>query len=385
MSGIYFDNSTTTRPSEKAISKMLPFYSQRWGSPIAPHQMGQELFPPMEESLRAIYALLGAKESDNFVFTASGAEAVNHAIFSTYLDVTRHTGKNQFVTSRIDEAPSLMSLARLEQLGCVVKMAEADSTGKVTAAAIADVITPRTAMVSLSWANGLTGVIHPIAEIAALCRDRGIVLHLDASHVLGKLFFRLDEIAPHLVTFSGELLHAPQGTGGLYMQEGQRLSSFIVGGLEQAGRRAGSWNIPGLVALGEAAREAQDACDLMCTEVARLRNQLEAGILREYPEAVVFFKEQERLPHCTAIGFPGISNEALMFLLNRRKVFVSMGGGSFQQIALILAASGVSKELANTALSFSLSRATTDDEIDRAVAIIGEVARSLRKCAGQIV
>lgn len=382
--GIYLDNSMTTRPSEKSVAKMLPFLTDMWGTPSAPHQKGQELYPAIEESLKSIYSLLGAKAEDSFVFTSSGAEAINQAIFSTYFDDTRTTGKNQFITSHIDEAPTLMSMGRLEQMGCTVKMVPPNAQGFITAQSIIEAMSPRTALVSLSWANGLTGVINPISDIASICHDRGVKLHLDATHVLGKLFYDLLEVGADFISFNGDNLHAPKGTGGLYIKSGIACSPFIVGGLEQAGRRAGSFNVPGLVALGQAAREAIESRDYLCTEIARLRDKLEQGISKAVPEAIVFFQDQERLPHCTSIAFPGISNEALLFALNRKNVFACIGGGSFQQIGLILAASGIPETIVQTVIGFSLSRNTTEDEIDRAIAIIKEVVDHLKKTVSKV-
>ncbi len=377
--GIYLDNSMTTRPSTQAVSKMMPYLTDRWGHPSAPHQKGQELYPALSESYRAIYKMLGAKERDNFVFTSSGAEAINHVIQSIYFDVTRLTGKNQLMTSAADEAPAIMAIGRMELLGCIGKMLPVDKKGHVTAEIVADSITPRTALISLGWANGLTGVIHPVAEIAKICQQRGILLHLDASHILGKLFFDLNEVGASFITFNGDLLHAPKGTGGLWIKEGIKCSPFILGGIEQAGLRAGSYNIPGLIALGLAAEELMDSQDLVCTEVARLRNKLEEGVRQGFPDAHVFFKEEERLPHCSTIGFPGIANEALLFSLNRKGVYASIGGGSFQQIGLILEAAGVPPALAHSSVNFSLSRETNEEEVDSAIEIIVDCAQKLRK------
>lgn len=375
---IYLDNSTTTKPSEKTLSRMLPYFTERWGNPTSPHTMGQNLHVEIKESLRAIYALLGAKERDSFVFTSSGAEAINHLFQATYHDVTRLTGKNQFITSNIEEAPTLMSISRLEEWTCVGKMAKADAAGKVTSASIFEMITPRTALVSMSWANGLTGVIHPVNEIAAICQAKGIAFHLDATHVLGKLFFQLEEINPTFITFNGDLLHAPKGTGGLFIKEGTKCSSFILGGMDQGGKRAGTLNVPALIGLGEAAREAVDTRDFLCTEIARLRNLFEEEVVKQIPDACIFFQDQERLPHLTAIAFPGIANEALLFALDRKGVYASIGGGNFQQIGLVLMASGIAETLAHSTLSFSFSRETTEEEVIQAVEIIKEAVHNLR-------
>lgn len=385
MSGqIYLDNSMTSKPSEKAVAAMLLFFTERWGVPAAPHQKGNELISDIESSLKSIYKLFGAKEEDTFIFTSSGAEAINHVIWSAYLDVTRTTGKNHFVTSNIEEAPTLMSISRLQQLGCMSRLVNPNKDGVVTAESIAEALSPRTALVSLSWANGLTGVVQPINDVAKLCQERGVLLHVDATHGIGKLHYDLAETAADFITFSGDQMHAPKGTGGLFVKAGRTCSPFIAGGLEQGGKRAGPINVPGLVALGQAAVEAIESRDYMCTEIARLRDKLETGIGEIYPEATLFFKESERLPNCTAIGFPKIVNEALLFLLNRKNVFASIGGGSFQQIGLLLEASGVTSSLAQTAIGFSLSRYTNEEEIDRAVAAIGQAVGHLRKTSNYL-
>lgn len=358
---------------------MMPFFSELWGSPSAPHTGGQEIMPAISNSYRAIYDLLGARDSDDFVYTSSGAEATNQVIMSTYFDRVKQTGKNQFITSHIDEAPAIMAIGRLESLDCVGHMVSPNRSGKITAAIIAEALSPRTVLLSISWANGLTGVVNEVKEIAELCQERGVLLHLDATHVLGKLYIDVSELPVDFVSFNGEQIHAPKGTGGLWIRGGINCSALILGGIEQEGLRGGSYNVPGLIALGQAAKEAVDSRDLLCSEVARLRDKLEMGIVAQYPAAVPFYSDQERLPHCVTIAFPGIANEALLYALNRKGVFASIGGGSFQQIALILTGAGISEALAHTAISFSLSRETHEDEIDRAINIVAEAADKLRR------
>lgn len=382
---VYLDNSSTTKPSEKAISTMMPFLTHQWGIPSAPHYKGQELYPALIQSYKTLYEFLGAKEKDQFVFTSSGAEAINQVILSVYRGVTVQTGKNHYLTSSLDEAPAMMGMGKLEELGCVAQMIPASSSGFVTIQALADSITPRTALVSLSWANGLTGVIQPLTEIAALCKKRGILLHVDASHVLGKLYFDLEEVGADFISFNGDQFHAPTGTGGLYIKHGIKCAPLIAGGSEQGGLRGAPLNMPALVALASAAKEALESRDLLCTEVARLRDRLEQGLIRIYPRASACFKSQEKLPHCTTMLFPGIVNESLLYYMNRKGVYASIGGGSFQQLALLLQACGIDEQLAHSALSFSLSRYTTDEEIDLALEVIQTSLQTLNQASQRLL
>lgn len=357
----------------------MPFFNDMWGSPSSPNYPGNEVLPAMTEAYKSIYALLGAREIDTFVFTSSGAEAVNQALFSAYFDATLATGKNQFLTSLADEAPAIMAFSRLEQFECVCQQVRPNKEGKVTAELLSKMITPRTALISLSWGNGLTGTCHPIDEIASLCRQRGILLHLDVSHVVGKLYFEIAEIDAHFFSFSADQLHAPKGCGGLFIKAGTACKPLILGGSEQNNLRAGSFSMAHLAALGQAAKEASDSRDLLCTEVARLRDKLEMGIVAHYPEAVPFYCDQERLPHCTTIAFPYIVNEAMLYTLNRKGLYACIGGGNFQQLSQLLSFAGVPEDLAQTAVSFSLSRETTEAEIDLAIEKIVESAKQLRK------
>ena len=385
MQRINLDNHSICKPSPEAIRKMQPFFSEMWGTPSVPHSMGLEVLPHMESSYKNIYNLLGATDHDVFVFTSSGAEAVNHVISSVYKDISTQSGKNHFITSNIDEAPAVMAISQLETLGCSGKMAEASDEGIVTADAIVDAITPRTVLVSLSWANGLTGTINPVSEIAEVCKQRGILFHVDVTNALGKLYIDLDDISADFITFNGNQIHGPHGTGGLLIREGKELSPFIGGGNEQCAMRGGSLNVPALIGLGQAALEASENLDLMCTEIARLRAKLENGILEKIPGAFICFPDSERLPNCSAITFPGVSNDALLFMLNRRGILASFGGNHFQKISLILNSSGYDNSDAENALSFSLSHYTTEEEVDEAIDSICDEALKLQTLSQQIL
>ncbi len=348
---------------------------------MAPHAHGQMVLPAVERAYRSLYQLIGAKDEDAVLFTSSGPEAVNQVIHGVYHDVSREEGKNHFVTSWADEAPAIMAVGRLEQLGASGKMAEVDAHGVVTAKAIAEALTPRTALVSLSWANGLTGVVHPVEEIAKVCRERGVLFHVDATHVLGKWEVDVHDLGADFLTFNGDHLHAPKGTGALFIRNGITLSSLIQGGMEQAGGRAGALNVAGLVALGKAAEELQENNGFIAMEGARLRDKFEHDLLQAYPEAEVLFGEGERLPTVTTVAFPGIACDALLHGLSEEGVYASFGGGNFQRLSLLLQAAKIDKTLSHTAISFSLSRETTEEEIFLAIERIAMCAKRLRKAS----
>lgn len=379
MKGIYLDNSMTARPSQRAVSAMLPYMSDLWGSVSSPHTGGAGIFSTVETNYRIIYDFLGAKEEDTFVLTSSGAEAVNQVFISAHHAITKRMGKNHFVVCATDEAPALMSISRLEEQGCVGDMVMPNEQGLVDPEVLSEMLTPTTALVSLSWGNGLTGVIQPIKEIAQVCKSKGVLLHVDATHILGKVYFDWHDLGIDYLTFNGEQLHAPRGIGGLLARKGVQVHPFIVGGIEQGGLRAGNLNVPALIALSEVSRESEDQRDYMGTEIARLRNKLEDMVVQRCPEAKLFFQMQERLPHVTVIAFPRIVNETMLFLLNRRKVMACIGGGSFQQLALVMEACKVPSSLAHSCVSFSLSRETSDEDIDKAVEAIVEAYNQIKR------
>lgn len=377
MSRVYLDHHTATRPFPASIEAMLPFLKDHWGSTTAPHQMGQELFPALNKGTEEILDILGAIPEDRFYFFSSNVDAVSHLFLSHYFDSIRHTGKNHILTTNIEEAPVLMSLKRLEEVGCSGKILPVNFQGQLTKDVLDEALRPRTSILSLSWANGLTGVIHPIADLAAVCKAKDVRVHVDASYVIGKLYFRLEDLPIDFLTFDGSFLHAPKGTGGL-IAKGKTLFSpplSVMTGIP----------VGGISALAVALEQGQDMFDHMCLETARLRDKLEAGVLKGFPEATVLFQKAERLPNCSAIAFPGVVSDALLFLLHRKGVYASLGGGQCQKLSHILVASGVDEMLAQCALSFSLSFETTEEEIDYAIKTIVECAHKLQEFSRKIL
>lgn len=358
---------------------MLKFYTDKWGVLTQPHKMGQELYPPFKEALKSVYQLLGASDDDSIVMTSSGAEAINHAILSTYQDISLNEGKNHFITLANEEAPILMSFHRLNALGAATAVLKPDSQGLMTPEQLIEAITPRTCMVALSWANGLTGVIQPIIEIAKICNLRGIRLLVEGTHVLGKLFFALKEYPIDFFCFNGDHLHAPKGTGGLFVKQGIKLSPLIAGGMEQLGLRAGALNVPAVVALGQSAKQMLEARDYFCTEVARLQLEFEKEVLKRIPQAKRLFEESDKITGVITFSFSGITNESLLFELNQKNVFASIGGGSLPTLSFYLKTCGFESWIANSAITFSLSRYTTEEEIEAAVTVIEKTVSHLSK------
>lgn len=318
----------------------------------------------IEQRRDSLYALAGMPLTDLFTFTSSGAEAVNQVLFSLYFEVARKEGKSHFIASCIEDAPTMRALKRLEDLGCVVKIAPVDKTGRVDLAALVEMITPRTALISVTHAHGLTGVLQPIEELSFLCKEKGIRLHIEGSHVIGKIPLSLDV---DYFTFSGESIHAVQSSGAIFSKPKAPLIPLIAG-------REPLFDVPSFFALSAAARQALLFLDGMGLEVARLRDDFEAKL----PNVKRLYIDLPRVPHISTLLFPKIHQEAFRYFLKRKGIDSEIGGRALQHLSRILIASGFCTEEAETALSFTFSRYTTQEEIDRLVQTIGEAAGKMR-------
>lgn len=366
MGKVYLDNHTATRPFSKAIDRMLPFYKEKWGSLLSPHEMGEELYPAVDASLAKMYELMGAKETDQFCLMGSGMEAVSQILWSHYLEEIRDSGKNHLLTTSVEDASILLSFNTLEKVGCLGKMLPVNAQGQLSLDELESAIRPRTSLLSLSWAHGLTGVIQPLEAIAEICRKKEIHLHVDVSNVIGKLYFRFQDLNCDYLSLDGEKIHAPKGTGCIFSKKSISCTP--------------NFNVPGLIALSTALELVHDHFDHLATEIARLRNKLEDGI----EGGVVLFKEVDRLPNTCVVAFPGVHAEALLFYLNRKKVFATYGGGNSQKLSHVLQVCGISPELSNSALSFSLSYETKEEEIDYALDVINTSYKQLCSIGGSL-
>ena len=352
---IYLDHHTISRPSPAVIERMNHYFLHKWGTLSAPHLKGQELYEDVDIALKKLYHLLGASERSHFVLTPGGSEAIFQLLIHFYLDEIRQTGRNHLLTTVAEEASILLSMSRLEQLGCVTRLLPVDEKGILILSALEEALKPKTALLSISWANALTGVIQPISEIIKICHAKGVKVHVNASSIIGKLPVSFEELGADFLTFDGDKIHTPQGIGGLFQRTKPHESSHHVAALSS-------------LAL---AVEEIERVDYM--EIARLRDTFEAEIKHALPDSVILFQEADRLPHVSCIAFPGVMAESLLYILHCKKVYASLGGGQFQKLSSQLKSSGVAEE----ALSFAISHETTEDDLAEALDIIISSVRKL--------
>ena len=370
---IYLDNGTLARPSDHLISQMQPFIKRHWQAITVPYLKGKEPFTSINRALGDLRAFVGAKDKDLFHFCFSGSAAISEVYYNAYSDHLAENGKNHILTTATEETSINFLGKRFEKLGVYQKKIPLNENGQMTREALESAITPKTGMVSLSWANSLTGVVHPIWELAELCREKEILFHVDASAVLGKLYFKFQELPIDYLTFDGTVIHGPKGSGGLFARKGIDFET------------QDPLNVSALIGLGIAIQELSESFDHLCMETVRLRDKLETGISLAIPEAKILFKEAERLPNTTAFVFPGVMAELLSFHLREQELFASFGGGRFQKFEHLLTATGIDPIDSKCAVSFSLSRDTTEEEINRALGIIVDAAQKCRTFSKEVL
>ena len=373
MDEIYLDNHSATSPEASLVDQMRTMQKQYWAASSSPYRGAQQAFLPLTAAFRKLYDLFGAQENDGFYFSSSGAEAISQVFLSTYLSRVKETGRTHFVATDLEEAPFLLSMKRMEQFGCSGKTLPVNHFGQLTKEILNESLRPRSVLLALSWANGLTGVIHPLQDIAEVCKSKDILLHVDVSTVIGKLFFRFQDMGADFLTFDGSLLHAPRGSAGIFVKTFHPFSTMNVG--------ESSEPVPALICLAEAVEMASHNFDHLCTETARLRDRLEKNLIGSIPECIAPFIEAERLPNTSVLCFPGVFNEALLYLMNTKGVYATIGGGRFQKLSHILHLCKYDRAICQGSLSFSLSCETTQEEIDQASQVIIDCYQKLRSCS----
>lgn len=397
---IYLDNNATTRPLEPVLAAMAEMLAEHWHNPSSVHRPGQQARHRIELARKQLASLIGARPRQ-ITLCGSGTEALDLAIRGSLLaqsrvGAARRNPPGAIITSKVEHVGVRDLAAAMEkEEGTRVLWAALDEIGRVRPESVAALLKAGdVALVSVQWANNETGVVHPVREIAAMCREHGTFFHCDATQWVGKMpIDRLDDF--DLLTYSPHKFHGPKGVGVLYCRPGVRTSPLIHGE-QELGRRGGTENVPGIVGAGVAAELAVAwLSDPANIERGRaLRDRFERGVITAAPDAVVNGTESDghlpgsespttrtRLWNTSSIGFPRLEAEALLLLLSERGVCASAGAacasGSLEP-SPVLRAMGVPPEVAHGTLRFSLSRETTEAEVDEAVRIVGECAGRLR-------
>ena len=338
----------------------------------------------LETSIEYLYELVGADPSDRFFFGQSESQLSAEIFFSLLIDEMYQTGKNHLIAPKTEKASILRTMDRLKEIGCTFSLIDVDQDGQITLEAGKKQITPRTALIALSWADGLVGTIRPIWEITEYCKEQGIATYVQASEIFAKLFFRFRDLPIDYLSFSGELFHAPKGTAGLFVKKGVKppVISYPLGARMAIFEGA---HPAGLIAMGEAACEVLDLIDSMSMETAHLRAKFE-NQLEKRVEGVHFFgRGANRVPNVSCFAIEKIHAELLLFHLMNEGVYATFGGGQRQKLDHLLIAGGVNEELAKSAISIALSAQTSEDEIDEALERIVKIAEKLKIARGVLV
>ncbi|NEO31947.1 MAG: cysteine desulfurase NifS [Symploca sp. SIO3C6] len=377
MSTIYLDNNATTRVDEAVLEAMLPYLKDYYGNPSSMHTFGGQVGAKVKAARTQIAELLGADTSE-IVFTSCGTEGDNAAIHAA---LSAQPNKRHIITTKVEHPAVLNVCKRLEKKGYKVTYLSVNRSGLLDIDELAGAITDDTALVSVMYANNENGVIFPIERIGKIVKARGVTFHVDAVQAVGKIPLDMKSSTIDMLTLSGHKLHAPKGIGALYVRRGVRFRPFLIGGHQERGRRGGTENVPGIIALGKAAELAR----LHLADVERerqLRDRLEQGILAAIPECEVNGDPIRRLPNTTNIGFKYIEGEAILLSLNKYGICASSGSactsGSLEP-SHVLRAMGLPYTVLHGSIRFSLSRYTTEAEIDQVLAVMPGIVERLRE------
>jgi cysteine desulfurase len=381
MDRIYLDNNATTIVDPKVKSAMDPFYCDMYGNPNSLHSFGTETHPAMKIAFNRLYAGLGAHDEDDIIITSCATEGNNAVIKGVFFDLLRKGVKPHMITTQVEHPTVTNSFKFVESLGAEVTYLPMNRNGIVTADDIKKNIRPgKTALVSVMWANNETGLIFPIQQISQVCRDAGVLFHSDATQAIGKMIVNLSQTPVDFLTFSAHKFHGPKGIGGLYVRRGLKLPPYFDGGEQMGGKRAGTINVPFLVGMGLAMELANSYLPYEEKNVRGLRDKLEDALL-SIPDVQVIGDRKIRTPNTILASFKGIEGEAFIWDLNSQGIAASTGSAcaseSLESNPTFIAMA-IDSELAHTGVRFSLSRFTTEEEIDRTIIVVKKTVERLR-------
>lgn len=376
---IYADNAATTKMSDVAVKAMLPYLQEIYANASSVHLLGQRSAAALFSARQQAAQVLNCAPKEVF-FTSGGSEADNQALISAAALGKKH-GKCHIVSTAMEHHAILHTLEALEEQGFTVTLLRPQADGIVTATQVAEAITDKTCLVSVMYANNETGAIQPIREIGALCRKRDILFHTDAVQAAGHLAIDVQRDNIDMLSLSAHKFHGPKGIGLLFANSNIQLTSLIRGGGQERGKRAGTENLPGIIGLAAALKDAQENMQANTAYITGLRDALRNG-LDKIDSASFNGSREHCLPGTVNYSFQGVNGEALLSLLSNEGICCSSGSacsaGSLEPSHVLLAL-GLSHEMAQSALRFSLCEYNTMDEVQTIITKVTEAVNRLRR------
>ncbi len=375
---VYADNAATTQVHPAAIQAMMFCMQDVYGNPSSLHTVGQKAKEALEGARQTVADCLGALPQEIY-FTGGGSEADNQAIL-TAAALGAKKGKKHMITTAFEHHAVLHTLKKLEKQGYEVTYLDVHTDGVVKAEEVAAALRPDTCLVTVMLVNNEIGTIQPVAEIAKLCREKGVLCHTDAVQAVGHIPVNVQELGVDMLSLAGHKFHAPKGVGALYCRKGVRLENLIEGGAQERGKRAGTENVPGIVAMAAALKEAVDHMEENRVRISALRDRLIEG-LSKIPHSILNGSRTQRCPGTVNFCFEGIEGESLLLWLDAKGVAASSGSactsGSLDPSHVLLAL-GLPHEIAHGSLRLSLGDDTTEADVDHILKVVPEVVEYLR-------
>jgi len=371
---IYLDNNATTRVAPEVFEAMQPYLTDFFGNPSSAHTLGRTMKQAVEQAREHVAKLIGADDMSEITFTSCGSESDNWAIRAA---LASQPGKKHIVTTRVEHEAVRNVCRQLETEGYEVTSLDVNASGELNLDALRDALRADTALVSVMLANNETGVLFPINDIGEIVRERSDALfHVDGVQAVGKI--PIDLMNVDLFALSGHKLHAPQGIGALYIRKGVSLPSFIIGGAQEHGRRAGTSAVPNIVGLGAACKLAHEDDDH--SRIRALRDRLENGILQQIPNTRVNGHPENRLPNTSNISFEYIEGQNILLHLDQLGICVSTGSAchsTTHESSPTLHAMNVPYTAAQGSIRFSLGRYNTDEDIETTLSVLPGIIEKL--------
>lgn len=375
---IYLDNAATTKTAPEVVQAMLPYFTENYGNPSSIYSLGAESKKAISQVRETIAGTLGAANNEIY-FTAGGSEADNWAL-KAVAEAYASKGKH-IITSKIEHHAVLHTCEYLEKNGCEITYVNVDENGIVKLDELEKAIRPDTILISIMYANNEIGTIQPIKEIGEIARKHNVLFHTDAVQAYGQLPINVDECSIDMLSASGHKLNGPKGIGFLYIRKGIKIRSFIHGGQQERGRRAGTENVPGIVGLGAAVERAFSMMEEKTVKERELQDYLIGRIESEIPYCRLNGDREKRLPNNVNFSFRFVEGESLLIMLDMKGICASSGSactsGSLDPSHVLLAI-GLPHEIAHGSLRMSLNEENTKEELDFTVEAIKEIVTKLR-------